>query len=275
MPVAARDQATRALRTEYCNPYAVHYDALHQQRDVAADCRRILALLEFTPAARDRRRLLDFGCGTGSHAIMLAESGLRVVGADSSAGMIAVAAAKRRDEPLDLRFVHGSSSELLRHFAPGHFHGAISLFNVFNCMDSAGEAQSHLDALCTLTAPGGRLLVELWHGDAVLRGEPRSKTLKVTDPAAPHVQLVQTLSPTLDKATRRITLHYAVTVRDGIAGTWESFEEIQVVRFMTTAQYERLFEAAGLRVAARFPTGRPEAALTADDWFVTYVLVRP
>lgn len=260
------------LIAEYANPYAAHYDALHQDRDLSAACARIRALLEFTPPAAPRR-LLDFGCGTGAHALLLAGADLEVVGVDPAADMIEQARRKLRPGGPPVEFVTGSSPEVLRRCRAGAFHGVISLFNVFNCMASAAEMQGHLFNLRALTMAGGRMLVELWHGDAVLSSTPRSKTRRVRPAGAPRTLITQTLSPTLDRASRRISLHYATTVHDEASGAWENYEQVQEVHFLAAAEYEDLFTAAGWTVAARFPSGRPELTLRPDDWFVTFVLV--
>src|SRR2546427_28456 len=82
---------------------AEYYDVLHNDVDYLAEC----LLLEKVFSGFLRRQpasLLDLGCGTGNHALILAKRGYRVTGIDSSAGMLRVARAKARSQS-NLAFV--------------------------------------------------------------------------------------------------------------------------------------------------------------------------
>src|SRR5271169_3438705 len=52
-------------------------------------------------------RVLDIGCGTGEHALMVAELGLDVTGIDSSPRAIALAKQKAKERNLAPRFLMG------------------------------------------------------------------------------------------------------------------------------------------------------------------------
>ena len=74
---------------------ADYYDVLHEDVDYAGECRlleRVFARFLPRPAAS----VLDLGCGTGSHALLLADRGYPVTGIDASPGMLRVARAKAR-----------------------------------------------------------------------------------------------------------------------------------------------------------------------------------
>lgn len=104
---------------------AEYYDVLHEDVDYPAKC----TLLEGTFARflhRQPASVLDLGCGTGSHALILAERGYRVVGIDSSAGMLRVARAKARGRR-NPSFVRGD----MRRFDLGR------TFDAIVCMDGA------------------------------------------------------------------------------------------------------------------------------------------
>ncbi len=83
------------MTRELFDRIADYYDLLHEDVDYAAECRlleRVFA--RFLP--RPPESVLDLGCGTGSHALFLAERGHRVTGIDASPGMLRVARAKAR-----------------------------------------------------------------------------------------------------------------------------------------------------------------------------------
>ena len=63
--------------------YAAAYDGLYQDKDYRAECElieRVFNLYGQGPV----RRVLDLGCGTGGHAVVLAARGFDVLGVDRS-----------------------------------------------------------------------------------------------------------------------------------------------------------------------------------------------
>src|SRR5207248_11417549 len=63
--------------------YAEAYDTLYRDKDYSAECdaiEHVFRLYGIGPV----RRVLDLGCGTGGHAVPLAERGYEVVGVDRS-----------------------------------------------------------------------------------------------------------------------------------------------------------------------------------------------
>lgn len=75
---------------------AEYYDVLHDDVDYPRECNLLETVFSrFLP--RPPTSILDLGCGTGSHALILAARGYRVTGIDASANMLRVARAKARD----------------------------------------------------------------------------------------------------------------------------------------------------------------------------------
>ena len=67
--------------------YAAAYDDLYQDKDYVAECDLIERVFE-TYGQGPTRRVLDLGCGTGGHAVILAKRGYDVVGVDRSPEML-------------------------------------------------------------------------------------------------------------------------------------------------------------------------------------------
>ncbi|MEP6999757.1 MAG: methyltransferase domain-containing protein, partial [bacterium] len=72
--------------------YAEQYDLLYQDKNYDAE----VALLERLFRAHDLKgtAVLDLGCGTGQHAIRLAQHGYEVTGVDRSPQMLRIARVK-------------------------------------------------------------------------------------------------------------------------------------------------------------------------------------
>jgi ubiquinone/menaquinone biosynthesis C-methylase UbiE len=92
-----------SLRRRFWSGHARNWDRLHGSLDVATHYEDVAGWL--SDALAPRTRVLDLGCGTGTHALALAERGHAVVGIDFAPGMLARAAekAQRRAVVLELR----------------------------------------------------------------------------------------------------------------------------------------------------------------------------
>ena len=67
--------------------YADAYDILYKDKDYVEECGLIDRFLK-TYGNRPVRNVLDLGCGTGNHALPLAQLGYEIVGVDRSKGML-------------------------------------------------------------------------------------------------------------------------------------------------------------------------------------------
>lgn len=100
--------------------------------------------------------VLDLGCGTGNMTMLLAKLGMRVVGVDLSAEMLAVA--RRKILPgTEVRLVQTSAVELIDHFPAGSFDTVVSIL-VFSELSDAEQRLVLHQCLCLLR-PGGLLIV--------------------------------------------------------------------------------------------------------------------
>ena len=92
--------------------YADVYDALYEDKDYAKEAQFVLEQIHKL-APKPELRVLDLGCGTGRHAVALAERGIRVIGIDRSPFMVA-AAERRREQPTS-NFARSSGVSSRRH----------------------------------------------------------------------------------------------------------------------------------------------------------------
>lgn len=138
------------MTRELFDRIADYYDVLHEDVDYAAKCRlleRVVARFLRRPPAS----LLDLGCGTGSHALVLAERGYRVTGIDASPGMLRVARAKARGRR-NPTFRRAD----MRSFDLGQrFDVAISMDGAFTHLLTDRDLVSHLRTVRTHLAPDG------------------------------------------------------------------------------------------------------------------------
>jgi glycine/sarcosine N-methyltransferase len=133
--------------------------------------------LQIAKGYKDRpMRILDTACGTGQHAIALAQRGYRTAGADLSAGMIDRAIANTAALGLDIPFTAAGFGSL----APVYQNTPLYPFDALLCLgnslphlpDDSALAEALADfAACLL--PGGLLMIQNRNFDAVMAQHER------------------------------------------------------------------------------------------------------
>jgi SAM-dependent methyltransferase len=104
-------------------------------------------------------RALDLGCGTGTHAIYLAQQGWSVVGVDFSQKAIALARSKAEHAGVKIDFRLGDVSRL--EDLSGPFDFALDV-GCFHGLDAASQTR-YVAQLAQLLQPGGQFM--LWAFD--------------------------------------------------------------------------------------------------------------
>ncbi|MGZ7180607.1 MAG: class I SAM-dependent DNA methyltransferase, partial [Halobacteriota archaeon] len=77
--------------------YAQYYDLFYRDKNYTDEVDYVDALIEKYALGKPAT-ILDLGCGTGGHAVLLAKKGYDVTGVDRSDAMLAIAGEKKRQE---------------------------------------------------------------------------------------------------------------------------------------------------------------------------------
>lgn len=121
-------------------------------------------------------RILDAACGTGMHAIALAQRGYRVAGADFSAGMIARARANAAEAGVQLELAtagFGGLAEVFRRSAIFPFDALICLGNSLPHLLTLHDLSAAMQDFAACLSSGGLLLIQNRNFDAVLAQRER------------------------------------------------------------------------------------------------------
>lgn len=157
------------------------YDTLAADYDRFVDWPARLAFelpfLEGLFQAHGVRRVLDAACGTGRHALALAQRGYQAAGADSSAAMIERARALAAEQGLEVPFAVAGLGELARAL-PGPYDAALCLGNSLPHLLTPEAVQGALADLAALLRPGGVLVVQNRNYDRVWRQRERFMPLQ-------------------------------------------------------------------------------------------------
>lgn len=169
--------------TPFGNGYARAYDALYETKDYGAECdvlERVFRKRSSSPV----KSVLDLGCGTGGHAVRLAQRGYTVTGIDRSPGMLEAARAKAAELAGFGSTMSGSATFAqgdVRSFDLGGqaFDAAAMLFAVLGYQITNEDVLSTLKTVRRHLTPGGLFVFDVWYGPGVLTDPPGERIKEV------------------------------------------------------------------------------------------------
>lgn len=272
--------------------YTDLYDYFYRDKDYERECDLLEQLFQ-TYGGGATRSVLDLGCGTGGHSLVLAQRGYAVVGVDRSAGMLTRARQKAealgkggggnsdsnddndKDNNIsnDNSVVAGHGRAVFRQedirdaeFGDEKFDAALMMFAVLGYQLENADVLSALRTARRALLPGGLFVFDVWYGPAVL-GERPSERVKVVSTEAGG-QILRAASAELDARRHLCAVRYRVwRLEDGRVP--ESAEETHRMRYFFPLELELLLETSGfsmLRLGA-FPDFAREPDET--TWNVT------
>ena len=220
--------------------YATAYDLLYQDKDYPAECeliRRILA----DHGSRRTRSILDLGCGTGGHALLLAQSRCQVVGVDRSESMIELARQKASDSPAgeNVEFQIGDIREFK---IDRQFDAVIMMFAVLGYQTENAAASAAITTARRHLTEGGLFIFDFWYGPAVLRNKPEKRVKEVPTSEG---TLVRTTSTELNIRRQQCAVNFHLQHLEAGRLVSET-TETHVMRFFFPREIELLLENAGL-----------------------------
>jgi SAM-dependent methyltransferase len=216
--------------------YSKYYDLLYRDKDYAGEARYIDDLIvRHRPGAQS---VLDLGCGTGRHALLLAERGYRMTGVDLSEEMLKVARASSSGQS----FVQGD----VRSVRLGKtFDVVLSLFHVMSYQTTNGDLRAALSTVREHLAPGGLFVFDCWYGPAVLTSRPETRVKRLEDD---KIQVTRLAEPVLHANDNVVDVNYQVLIRDRASGAVEELRETHKMRYLFAPEVSLLLESAGLRL---------------------------
>ncbi len=238
--------------------YALAYDHLYQDKDYEKECDFIEAV--FQKYSLDVKTILDLGCGTGGHTLILARRGYQVVGVDRSQDMLEIAKKKAKEASLPVEFISGdvTNIELQR-----SFDAVIGMFAVMSYQTSNSSFAGACRTANKYLREGGIFIFDCWHGQAVLTEKPafRIKEVKSNN----NKRIIRLTKPVLNTLAHTIEIHFTLLKIQGDHLVGET-KESHLMRFLFPQEVKYFLEVAGFKEIKFCSFLRLEEPLSEHDW---------
>lgn len=238
--------------------YAKYYDALYADKDYASESRYVNDLLRGYLGDRSLS-ILEFGSGSGRHAVELCELGNTVVGVEPSVEMISIARVHAAFKLLqgDIRSVG----------VLGKFDACIAMFHVVSYLHNLEELQHAFSTVVNNLGKGGVFIFDVWHAPAVIKIGPEERSKKAKGQG---FSIVRQATPTLHPEKNQVEVQYSAKILHD-TGYLDEFQEKHTLTYFWPNQIIESAKNYGLELlfSAESFSGEPP---TDNTWSVAYFL---
>lgn len=242
--------------------YSNLYDRFYRDKNYSQECDLIEAV--FKRCQTKPRTILDLGCGTGSHAVILAKRGYAVTGVDRSLHMLETAKEKARAENADISFIQQDISRLTPELLKGQtFDAVISMFAVIGYLTENDQLARTFHNIREFLKPGGVFLFDCWYGPAVLSQRPESRVHSYD--IGDSRRVLRLVTPELDSLRHVVNINYRVLEIKGDR-VLSDVSETHRMRYLFPMETKYFLETAGFRDIGLDPFEDMGRELTPNDW---------
>ncbi len=244
--------------------YAKFYDRLYGSKDYDQECLFLQSFFERELGTPIPKEVLDLGCGTGGHAIRLAQAGSNIHGLDLSEEMLEIAREKAKASGLEgkTNFEKGN----IQSYSLGkRFDAIICMFAVLGYQTSNDDLFSTLKCVREHLKPGGVFIADFWYGPAVLKDRPGDRVKVLEDEQS---RLIRLTHPEMDTESQITTVRFHTFELEGDRVV-EECQEAHQMRYFFCQELAFFCEQAGLRSTSFCPFLTADESLNDDCWNAT------
>lgn len=242
--------------------YARYYDLFYRDKDYDKEVLFVRSLIEsHYPSAHS---IIELGCGTGRHAILLAESGYEVTAVDRSEEMLSKARLRGASSSR-VSFVTGD----IRTFSPGTtFDVCVSLFHVMSYMNDNASLAAVFQKASEHLVPGGVFIFDCWYGPGVLADPPVTRVKRLEDN---EITVTRIAEPVMHPNDNMVEVNYEVLISAKETKQLQVFHETHKMRYLFLPEISMLAENAGMAVerVCEWMSGRE---LPDFSWYACFIL---
>jgi SAM-dependent methyltransferase len=238
--------------------YAEYYDLLYHDKDYEAEVAYIQELInKYSP--QQVKSILDIGCGTGKHGLILARHGYEVYGIDRASDMIAVANKIKGPAPnLDFAVHDALTFQLHR-----TFDAVVSLFHVISYQISDESLESFLKNTYKHLKDNGLFIFDFWYGPAVLAEKPEVRVKRAQNK---NIELIRIAEPFTQENKNSVTIQYEIFIKKKDTGILKNIKEEHTMRYFFSSELNSMLKKAGFSIIKRLAWLSYDHDVSAKIW---------
>lgn len=218
--------------------YAEYYNSFYAEKDYVGEAgyiRDLLASMNVESGA-----LLDMGCGTGRHALILESYGFSVTGFDLSEEMIAIARELRSpDSAATFQVGNVKSFRVERKFS-----AVVSLFHVASYQTTNDDFLKFLETAKSHMDRGSVFIFDFWFSSAVLSQKPAVRTKSVSSGGREYLRIA---TPDIREDSNIVDVNYRILSLDKGQGIFSEFSEVHSMRHFSLPEIKMALDLSGMK----------------------------
>ena len=242
--------------------YSAYYDLLYADKDYAAEVQYIHALIQREmPGAKS---ILNLGCGTGKHDVLLAELGYEITAIDLSETMIEIALASYPD----LSAVHFQVGDVRTFRSEKRFDVVVSLFHVMSYQAENSDLEAAFKTAAFHMKKNGVFLFDCWHGPGVISDKPSYREKVMINE---NFSIKRYARPEIHPQENCVDVNYEIQVNDASGNHRETILESHRMRYLFQPELALVAKSLHMVIGGSYEWMK-EVSPTFDSWNAVYVV---
>ena len=224
--------------------YANYYDLLYKDKDYDSEVRYIDGLIrQYHPGVHS---ILELGCGTGTHAFLMADEGYSLQCVDTSERMLDIARNRLGTiSPEIASRIEFNQGDIRSYQSDRKFDAVIALFHVVSYQTSNEDLIATFRTAASHLKKGGIFIFDCWYGPAVLTEKPGNRTKSVEDDRL----LIERIStPVMWPNENIVDVNFDVKITDKLSDTYETVHELHRMRYLFSPEISFYLQECGFRL---------------------------
>jgi len=243
--------------------YASFYDSLYQDKDYSSEC----DFLEKVFSKYCNKRIisiLDLGCGTGNHSILLAERGYLMTGVDISKNMLSFAKEKNLQKNVSINFHERDIRNLS---LKKKFDAVILMFAVVSYQVSNSDIRAVFKSIKQHLKPNGIFIFDCWYGPSVTHIKPSKRVKKVNNG---NIEIIRIANPVLNKKNKMVTVNFTIYEKKANQ-ILKTVKESHPQRFFFPEEINNFAIKEDLSILEMCPFLSLNKKLSYNDWYMAVI----
>lgn len=246
--------------------YSRYYNLLYKDKNYPGETDYVHGLIKkYQPNAKN---ILDLGCGTGRHDILLAQRGYEITGVDMSEEMLAVANSQLLSINPKPSYINFIRDDIRAVRLSTTFDVVISLFHVMSYQTTNNDLTAAFATARAHLKEKGIFIFDCWYGPAVLTDRPAVRVKRLEDE---EVHVTRIAEPVMHPNQNLVDVNYHVFVKEKASGKVEELKETHRMRYLFLPEIDLLLRKTGMEIieSSEWMTGREPGF---DTWGVCFVV---